>query len=240
MSATPQPIRIIPGEALDYYLSQGYYRMHQDLFTCRFLPIEGGLYTVHWLRLVLARVQYGSEQRRLLRLNERFTTTIQPFELTAELEELYAAYRQSITFDAPETVEAFLLAGATHNVFTTAVFEVRDEGRLIAAGIFDSGARSLAGIMNFYLPEYRKFSLGKYLMLRKLEHARYLGHRYYYPGYVVHNYPKFDYKLFPCPAATEVFDCLSSRWLPFSATTVARQSADLLADWNLDELDADE
>ncbi|UOQ73363.1 GNAT family N-acetyltransferase [Hymenobacter cellulosilyticus] len=236
MSASSAHNLIIPGEALDFYLSQGYYRMHQDLFTCRFLPIEGGFYTVHWLRIALGEVQYGPEQRRLLRLGERFTVRRRPFQLTDELEELYAAYRGSISFDAPPTVESFLLAGATHNVFTTEVFEIRDGERLVAAGIFDCGARSLAGIMNFYHPEYRKFSLGKYLMLRKIEHARELHHRYYYPGYIAHGFPKFDYKLFPCPAATEVFDARRSRWEPFSWETVARQSADLLSDWQDDEL----
>ncbi|RYU78603.1 GNAT family N-acetyltransferase [Hymenobacter persicinus] len=231
MSATPSAPLSLPGRALDFYLSQGYYRMHQDLFTCRFLPIEGGVYTVHWLRLALANVHYGPEQRRLLRLGERFTVTLRPFELTAELEALYAAYRASITFDAPPTVEAFLLAGATHNVFDTSVLEVRDGTRLIAAGIFDSGHRSLAGIMNFYDPAYRKYSLGKLLMLLKIEHARSQQHEYYYPGYVVHNYPKFDYKLFACPAATEVFDSLLRRWRPFSWEEVNRQAADLLDDW---------
>ncbi|MCC2545730.1 GNAT family N-acetyltransferase [Hymenobacter sp. BT175] len=237
MSATLSENLIIPGPALDYYLSQGYYRMHQDLFTCRFLPIEGELYTVHWLRLVLPLVQYGPEQRRLLRLNERFSVTLRPFRLTQELEELYAAYLNSITFDAPPTVESFLLNGSAHNVFPTGVVEVRDEGRLIAAGIFDSGASSLAGIMNFYHPDYRRHSLGKYLMLLKIEHARRHNLLYYYPGYVVHDYPKFDYKLFPCLAATQVFDCLSGQWLPFSWPEVARQAAELLADWQEQGLD---
>ena len=235
MSATPPPIRIIPGEALDFYLGQGYYRMHQDLFTCRFLPIEGELYTVHWLRLRLADVEYGPTQRRLLRLNAPFSVRLRPFELTAELEELYARYRRSISFDAPDTVEAFLLAGATHNVFRTEVLEVRDEGRLIAAGIFDRGARTLAGIMNFYDPAYRKNSLGKYLMLLKLEHARRCGHTYYYPGYLVNDYPKFDYKLFPCLAATEVFDCQRSEWQSFAWEAVRKQSAELLAGWEGEE-----
>ncbi|MBC8085561.1 MAG: arginine-tRNA-protein transferase, partial [Hymenobacter sp.] len=54
----------IEGDMLDYYLSRGYYRMVQDLFTCRFLAVEGEYHTVHWLRLVLAEVRYGSEQRR--------------------------------------------------------------------------------------------------------------------------------------------------------------------------------
>ncbi|TGE14451.1 GNAT family N-acetyltransferase [Hymenobacter elongatus] len=237
MSATPTHNLILPGPALDFYLSQGYYRMHQDLFTCRFLPIDEGLYTVHWLRLVLADVHYGPEQRRLLRLSKRFAVEFRPFHLTQELEELYAAYLSSITFDAPPSVESFLLAGAEHNAFRTTVIEVRDGSRLVAAGIFDSGARSLAGIMNFYHPDYRKHSLGKYLMLLKIEHARRQQHRYYYPGYVVHNYPKFDYKLFPCPAATEAFDCRSGRWLPFSWADVARQSAELLADWQAEDLE---
>lgn len=237
MAATPSHRPIIPGHMLDYYLSQGYYRMHQDLFTCRFLPIEGGLYTAHWLRLVLKDVALGAEQRRLLRINEQFTTTITPFQLTAEYEALYAQYRRSITFDAPPTVEAFLLAGATHNIFTTHVLEVRDGDLLIAAGIFDSGTRSLAGIMNFYHPSYRRQSLGKYLMLRKIQYAQQQQMHYYYPGYVVHNYPKFDYKLFPCPAATEVFDCLRDEWVPFSWDTVAAQSAALLTDWDEEELD---
>ncbi|MEJ7659632.1 MAG: hypothetical protein WKG07_08390 [Hymenobacter sp.] len=46
--------------------------------------------------------------------------------------------------------------------------EVRAEGHLIAAGIFDQGTRSLAGIVNFYDPDYRKYSLGKYLMLYEI------------------------------------------------------------------------
>ncbi|GAA4019471.1 hypothetical protein GCM10022408_36910 [Hymenobacter fastidiosus] len=237
MSATPSHNLIIPGQALDFYLSQGYYRMHQDLFTCRFLPIEGGVYTVHWLRLVLTDVHYGPEQRRLLRLNGRFSVALRPFQLTRELEELYAAYRRTITFDAPPTVESFLLAGAKHNAFDTSVIEVRDGTQLIAAGIFDRGIRSLAGIMNFYHPDYRRHSLGKYLMLLKIEHARRQQCTYYYPGYVVHDYPKFDYKLFACPAATEVFDCLTGRWRPFAWDDVARQSAGLLADWPGEEPD---
>ncbi|QIX61553.1 GNAT family N-acetyltransferase [Hymenobacter sp. BT18] len=238
MSTTPQSILTIPGEALDYYLGQGYYRMHQDLFTCRFLPIDNQLYTTHWLRLALNRVEYGPEQRRLLRINERFSVVLRPFRLTEELEELYARYRASITFDAPETVEAFLLAGATNNVFNTGVVEIRDGKQLIAAGIFDSGARSLAGIMNFYDPAYRKYSLGKYLMLQKINHGRRQQHVYYYPGYVVHEYPKFDYKLFACEAATEVFDCLRGHWVPFSWAAVANQSAaimDSLSDGAVEE-----
>lgn len=229
----------IPGELLDYYLSLGYYRMNQDLFTCRFLPVESTLHTVHWLRLVVPQVQYGSKQRQLLRQDARFAVTVQPLRLTAEYEALYARYYQSVGFDTAASLEALLLAGATHSVFNTHIIEVRDGGQLIAAGVFDCGTDSIAGIVNFYDPDYRKYSLGKYLLLLKTEYARQRQLAYYYPGYLVQGYPKFDYKLFACLAATEVFDCRSSQWLPFSWEAVNEQSAALLGEWRNDYL-ADE
>ena len=34
MAASSSALPIIRGDALDYYLALGYYRMQQDLFTC--------------------------------------------------------------------------------------------------------------------------------------------------------------------------------------------------------------
>ena len=215
---------------LDYFLSQGYYRMGQNLFTCQFLPLESGLYTTHWLRLAVARTEYGPKQRHLFRLNGQFAVAVRPFRLTAEYEALYELYYQSIDFDANPSLGDLLLEGSPHNIFDTYVVEVRDGEQLIGAGVFDHGTDTIAGIVNFYDPAYRKHSLGKYLMLLKLEHARRHGLGYYYPGYLVHGYPKFDYKLWVSPAATEVFNARTHQWRPFSWDEVNREDARLLAD----------
>ena len=217
----------LPGNFLDYYLSQGYYRMGQNLFTCQFLPLETGPHTVHWLRLAVAHAAYGSKQRRLFRLNQPFEVAVKPFRLTPEHTELYTRYYLALDFDTNPSLADLLLDGATQTVFDTYAIEVRAGQQLIAAGIFDHGADSLAGIVNYYDPAYRKHSLGKYLMLLKLEHARRQRLAYYYPGYLVHGYPKFDYKLFACEAATEVYDNATSHWLPFSWEEVNRQAAAL-------------
>jgi len=216
------------GRELDLYLSEGYFRMQQDVFTCRFILFEDRLCPVHWLRLDLARVTYGKSQRQLLKSNARFSVDVRPFVLTRELETLYAEYRDSITFDAPLSVEACLLDGSAYNVFDSYVVEVRDGARLIAAGIFDDGIRSIAGIMNFYHPDYRRYSLGKFLMLQKIRYAQQQQKVYYYPGYVVSHYPKFDYKLYACESATELFDQLSGNWLPFSWETMSTLAAAML------------
>jgi len=154
---------------------------------------------------------------------------VRSFRFTAEYEELYTLYRQSISFDASLTLADLLLDESAHSVFDTQIVEVRDGEQLIAAGIFDQGTDSIAGIVNFYHPDYRKYSLGKYLMLLKLAHASQQQKTYYYPGYVVHGYPKFDYKLWACPAATEVFDYRTSQWRLFTWEEIAAQSAALLA-----------
>lgn len=216
------------GYGLDLCLNKGYFRMQQEIFTCHYIPFEDRLCPVHWLRIVLSDVQYGKSQLRLLRINEKFSVTVKPFALSAELEALYAIYRESINFDAPESVEACLLDGAVYNLFDTYTIEVRDEKKLIAVGIFDDGVQSIAGIMNFYHPEYRKQSLGKYLMLLKINYARIQRKTYYYPGYIVSNYPKFDYKLFACESATEVLDSRRGRWLPFSWELIVKLAVDLM------------
>ena len=235
MSAS-HTLPIIRGDALDFYLAKGYYRMQQDLFTCQFVPFDGRIYTAHWLRLALNRVQWGPEQRRLLRRNARLAATVQPLRLTPEHEDLYTRYRDNITFDAAPTVAAVLLGDAVHNVFNTYAIELRDGTRLVAVGIFDLGHRTIAGILNYYDPDYRRDSLGKYLLLLKINYATRARLQYYYPGYMVQGYPKFDYKLSVSPSATEVFDSIRGLWQHFSTEAVAAQSAELLADWLPEEL----
>lgn len=212
------------GSNLDFFLSIGYFRMQQELFTCHYILHNEVPCPVHWLRIDLSMATYGPKQSRLLRINEKFSVTIQPFILSEEIESLYARYRSSLNFDAPESVEFWLLNGAPYSVFDTYAIEVRDENNLIAIGIFDNGDQSIAGIMNFYHPDYHKQSLGKYLMLLKMKYAQRWQKTHYYPGYIVTNFPKFDYKLFACESATEVFDDTSDQWLPFSWETIAALS----------------
>ncbi|WP_234734928.1 arginine-tRNA-protein transferase [Tellurirhabdus bombi] len=217
------------GSELDLYLSMGYFRMQQKVFTCCAVLFDNTVCTVHWLRIALSRVNYGKDQLQLLRKNQQFLVTVKPFVLTEQVEALYAEYKSAITFDAPESVEACLFGEADYNLFDTYAVEVRDDTKLIAVGIFDNGARSIAGIMNFYHPAYRKYSLGKYLMLQKINYARDQQKVYYYPGYLANNNPKFNYKLFASEEATEVFDNRHFSWVPFNWETVTIHSADIMS-----------
>lgn len=91
---------------------------------------------------------------------------------------------------------------------------VRDKGKLIGCGFFDLGKRSTAGICSFYDPDYKKFSLGKFLIHHKIIYSRNSGYEFFYPGYFVPGYSPFDYKLKIYPSAQEYFDLATSRWSP--------------------------
>jgi len=116
-------------------------------------------------------------------------------------------------------------------VFDTGVIEVRDGTCLVAAGIFDNGQESISGIMNFYNHGYKRYSPGKFLMLQKILYARKQGKRWYYPGYIVYGYPKFDYKLFADEKAAEVYVAEANEWHRYS-----RGFMEMLANRNTDTL----
>jgi arginine-tRNA-protein transferase len=94
--------------------------------------------------------------------------------------------------------------------------EIRDCTRLIAVGYFDKGSNSIAGILNFYHPDYKKYSLGKYLILKKIDYALGHGIEFYYTGYMSTIYTKFDYKLYPDTNAIEVWLPVEKEWTSYN------------------------
>jgi arginine-tRNA-protein transferase len=219
----------LTGPELDAYLEKGWYRLGQIIFTTDFIPHEETWCPVFWLRFQLDQVNYGKKQLKLLKANQHFDVQIKPLEITDETEELYQAYKSSVSFEISPTVRNYLFDGSVfgapgQNVFQSNMIEIRDRGRLIATGVFDNGDESMAGIMNFYHPAYYKYSPGKFLMLLKINHAIEKGMTWYYPGYIAYGYSKFDYKLFPDPNAAEIFDPQSRLWLPYTDTLLSSLS----------------
>src|SRR5262249_29890410 len=100
------------GHQLDDYLSRGWFRMGQTIFTTDFIPVGNKIYRVFWLRLLVQKVSYGSKQKKLLATNKRFSVEIKKFEPNDELEDLYVLYRDSVNFSAPLSAAGFLLTGS--------------------------------------------------------------------------------------------------------------------------------
>jgi leucyl-tRNA---protein transferase len=202
----------LSGEELDRYLSDGWFRMGQSIFVTHFLNFKQQFYSAVWLRLRLMECTNDRAEQKLNRLNSKFTVEFRKAFIDQEKENLFTRYRQSVSFEPSTSLQALLFGRVTYNIYDTLEVTVKENGRLIACGFFDLGKKSVAGISSFYDPEYKKFSLGKFLIYQKVRYSRNAGYEYFYPGYFVPDYTPFDYKLTIHPASQEFFNLGSSRW----------------------------
>jgi arginine-tRNA-protein transferase len=199
---------------LDFYLAAGWYRYGNKIFTIDFFEENENLYRVFWLRYNISKLKLSEKNEKIIRKNKRFSFKIKPFQNSKSLEALHDMYLKDIDFIAATTIEE-LMEDLKGNVFNSMMIEIRDEEKLIAVGIFDYGNNSIAGIKNIFHPEYKKFSLGKYLMILKCQYCSANNIDWYYPGYIAPGHKKFDYKLTVDKEATEVCFGENRQWVAY-------------------------
>lgn len=215
----------LTGTELDVFLAMGWYRMGQGIFTTHGIVQQEQLFRVFWLRYNLQQLAPQKKStKKIIDSCSNFHVGIKPLNVTKEVEDLYDLYKTGIQFEAASSVRQWLYEATDSNVFHTYMIEIREGGQLIAVGIFDKGKKSIAGIMNFYNPAYKKCSLGKYLMLLKIKYAQEKKIQWYYPGYIVPGYPKFDYKLFVDKLAAEIFIPEANSWQLYDQALVNQLS----------------
>ena len=221
------------GELLDLFLAHGYYRMQHAMFTCNETQIDFDSYSipVFWLRTILAKIPPQKMGATIRKKCSSFSVEYKKATITNDVNELYALYRNHVSFNTAELCEDYLHQAEIVNPFDSWMIEIRDDGKLIAAGYFDKGANSIAGILNMYHPDYNKFSLGKYLMLKKIDLAITNNIGLYYTGYISTAMNKFDYKLFPDEQAVEVYLPIEKKWMPYTFF-----GKDLLGDYYMNNL----
>jgi arginine-tRNA-protein transferase len=204
----------IKGVILDKYLEAGWYRMGGNIFTTDSFEEFNIVYPVFWLRYKVRDIFLDKHSRSIIKKNKKFVVNIVPFKNSNELESLHDLYFEKIDFLTSFTINE-LLEDVDNLIYDTFLIEIRDNEKLIAAGIFDKGQDSIAGIKNIYHPEYFQYSLGKYLMLIKLQYCLQNNIEWYYPGYIAPGHKKFDYKLFVDKNATEVFVHEIKNWISY-------------------------
>lgn len=210
---------ILRPQDLDTYLVNGWFRMRQTIFTTNFLQFDQQFYSAIWLRVVLADYVPDKKYHTLKKLNKAFKTEIKRSPVGGSSiahELLYFEYRKSVSFDVSPSLKELLLGNDPISRFNTYEVNIYDGVTLIAAGFFDLGATSAAGISCIYHPAYKKYSLGKYLMYLKIEFCRQQQLQFFYPGYVVPGCTPFDYKLEVGKSALEYLQLSSKQWVPYT------------------------
>ncbi len=205
------------GQILDDLLALGYYRMQHLIFTTHYTALDPVIENipVFWLRTEVKKIHENKAAFAIRKRCSLFTVTIKKAEITTELEKLYSIYKNHVDFSASATCWDYLHLDEFENPYDSWMIEIRDGNILIAAGFFDKGENAITGILNFYHPAYHKFSLGKYLILKKIDHAVANNILYYYTGYISTAITKFDYKLFPDIKAIEVYLPVENIWTAY-------------------------
>jgi leucyl-tRNA---protein transferase len=206
----------LPASELDRYLSEGWFRMGQTIFTTNFLNFKNQFYSAIWLRIVLGQYTEDKTEQKLRRQNGRFKMVIRPAQIDQEKEMLFTSYKDSVAFEASPSLEHLMFGRASTNIYNTFEVALYDGSALIACGFFDVGEHSAAGISSFYDPRYKKYSLGKYLIYLKIRYCIEKGLRFFYPGYFVPGYSFFNYKLEIGKQALEYLQLSTTEWLPIA------------------------
>lgn len=218
-------LKTITPQRLDDYLSQGWFRMDQFMFTTRFVEHDGRFYEAVWLRHRLDDVLFPSWFMKLLD-KDIFRIEVCSGLSTPAHEILFQKYRESKPVDWPCSLEDVLYGNRSKNVFDTQIINVYHGTKLIAAGFFDLGATSAAGICNFYDPEYKSFSLGKFLYLYEMLICTERGLEFFYPGYMTPGLPLFDYKCTINPCSLESYDPITRSWENYQPTAFGLTAVD--------------
>jgi len=208
----------LPPENLDTLLAAGWFRGAQTMFTTAFLNFNNQLYDAPWLRIDLDSYTQDRLAIKLASLNSRFKVSIQAASITEEKEALFDRYTGHVTFRTVKTLQELLLGPAFkgNNIFNSQEICLHDGDKLIGIGYFDLGHTAAAGITSIYDPDYRSYSIGKFLIYQKIDWCRAQNLRYFYPGYFVPGYRPFDYKLSIGRQALHYLDLADSRWKPIA------------------------
>jgi len=202
------------GEVLDFYLSNGWFRSGQYIYTTKILNLEGKLYSPTRIRLPLEGYEFKKSLRKIWKKNQAFETVYRKAFINREKEELYKEHIKRFDGFVSQTLKDSLQDGGETTVYDTYEVAVYDKDQLIALSYFDIGEKSMASIMGIFHPDYATYSLGIYTMLAEINFGKKASIENYYPGYVIPDYPKFDYKL--RIGDCEYYKANEDHWLPFS------------------------
>jgi arginine-tRNA-protein transferase len=204
-------------DTFDDLLAAGYYRMQHMMFTCNDTSLgeEGPPIPVFWLRTLVKECKFDKSANMILKKCSGFTITVEEAYVDEEIESMYRLYKNHVPFSVSSSCFDYLHQEMLPQPFDSMMIKVRNGEELIATGFFDKGTQSIAGIMNIYHPAYQKYSLGKLLILKKLQYSLLENKRFYYTGYISTGSTRFDYKTFPDPTAVEVLLPDKQQWLPY-------------------------
>ena len=154
----------------------------------------------HSVRVPAAEFSPSRSQKRLLKKNSHFTTrlSIRPSVQYYPLYEDYITQRHADGSMFPPSKSQFSSFISCH--WNPPIYLEAYEGeKLIAVAVTDlltlpDGSESFSALYTFYAPDKEKCSLGTWMILQQLQHAKDSKRQFLYLGYQIDDCGKMNYK----------------------------------------------
>ena len=206
-------VQISPREA-DARLAQGHRRTGEYLYQTRCPNCEA----CEPIRLDCQEFQIRRSQRRVLRRGDReISLNIGSVKADNRRVELFNKHRQVrglAKIDSLIDIEEYIW-GFVRSCFNSFEISYWIDDRLVGVAICDQGQHSLSAVYTFYDPDFGRYCIGTYSILKQIEYCRDHGLRHLYLGYYISHSPHMKYKASFRPNERRI----NSEWVKFDAET---------------------
>jgi len=187
------PIGKLDSQSLDHLLELGYRRTGDFVYRTQ-CP---GCQACEPTRVIVDQFVWSKSLKRVLqRGDNELTYSFGAATSDDERIELFNRHRRTRSLDRGDDAvdEASYRAFMVDSCCETTELSVRHDGRLVAVAVIDISDRSLSAVYTHFDPDYSRYSLGTYAILKQIAWAQQTRRQYVYLGMYVQANSHLNYK----------------------------------------------
>jgi leucyl-tRNA---protein transferase len=181
-------------EQMDVLWARGWRHFGEYFFRYSIGYHDGEARKVIPLRIELDKFSPSRSQKRASARNRNLEVIVRPTFIDEEKQQLFHRHKQRFDHNVPDSIHDFLSNRPAGTPCENREIAVLADGKLIGVSFLDVGQTACSSVYAMFEPEESKRSLGIFMILEAIRHARELGCRYYYPGYAYRGPSFYDYK----------------------------------------------
>jgi len=185
--------QVAPG-MMDQLWARGWRHFGEYFFRYSIGYHDGEARKVIPLRIDLEEFTPSRSQKRAVTRNRDLEVIIRPTFIDEEKQQLFHRHKLRFDHNVPDSIHDFLSNRPAETPCENREIAVLADGKLIGVSFLDVGQTACSSVYAMFEPEESKRSLGIFMILEAIRHARELGCRYYYPGYAYRGPSFYDYK----------------------------------------------
>lgn len=183
--------RLHNSDSYGWLMQQGFRRSGNEIYR----PNCDTCQACQSLRVLVKDFTPSKSQKRLLKRNQAFKVIVSE-KIQASYYLLYEQYINNIHKDGSmfPASKAQFQSFTSNNITEQSYIEIWHDETLISVAVTDKIPDALSAVYTFYHPDYRKYGLGVFSILKQIDKTLELGHKYLYLGYQIDQCDKMNYK----------------------------------------------